>query len=202
MLTAALTGTVLQLGFVAALCAAAWLVFARRRTGFRRWLGLHEAPIGSIVLGLIIGASAAAILLSVPAIRETAGGPGSVPRSALAQGNAASGYAALAVLALFKTALAEELLFRGLIGKRLIARLGFGIGNSCQAALFGAVHLLVALSPLATAGVVATLVAFTAATGFINGWLNEKRGGGSILPGWAAHAGANLIAYSAAAMTL
>jgi len=108
----------------------------------------------------------------------------------------------LAILALFKTALAEELLFRGLIGKRLIARLGFGIGNACQAALFGAVHLLVALSPLATAGLVAALVAFTAATGFINGWLNEKRGGGSILPGWAAHASANLIAYAAVATSL
>jgi CAAX protease family protein len=198
MLIGAVAGTVLQLGFVAALCASAWLVFARRRTGFRRWLGLQKAPLRSVALGLALGASGAAILISVPSIREAAGGAGSVPRSALADGNGASAFVALVILAPFKTALAEELLFRGLIGKRLIAGLGFGLGNACQAALFGAAHLLVALTPLATTGLVAALVVFTAVAGFINGWLNEKRGGGSILPGWAAHASANLIAYAAA----
>lgn len=202
MLTSAAAGTALQLGLVLGLCAVAWLAGARRRCPFRRWLGLHGAPIGALALGLALGAAAAIVLLSIPSVHAASAGPGSVPRSVLARGSGIEAYAALSILAIFKTALAEELLFRGLLGKRLIARLGFVAGNACQAALFGLVHLLVALSPLATPGLVATLVIFTSATGFINGWLNEKWGRGSILPGWTAHAAANLIAYLTAAATL
>ena len=73
--------------------------------------------------------------------------------------------------------------------------LGFAWGNSLQAVLFGAIHLLLLLSPDATPGLVGLIVGVTAAQGFINGWLNEKWGRGSILPGWAAHAGANLTSY-------
>ena len=202
MLISAAAGAALQLGLVLGLCAVAWLAFARRRCPFRQWLGLYGAPIGASALGLALGVAAAIVLLSIPAIHAASAGPGSVPHSVLARGSGIEAYAALAVLAIFKTALTEELLFRGLLGKRLIARFGFVAGNAGQAALFGLVHLMVALSPLATPGLVAILVVFTAFTGFLNGWLNEKWGGGSILPGWAAHAGANLIAYFTAASAL
>ena len=40
----------------------------------------------------------------------------------------------------FTSALAEEILFRGLIAKRLIHHLGFGIGNAAQTLLFLAPH--------------------------------------------------------------
>lgn len=202
MLISAAAGTLLQLGAVLGLCALSWLAAARRRCGFRDWLGLYGAPFSSLALGLLLGAAAAIALLTVPSVHSAAAGPGSVPHAVMAQGSGVAAYTALAILALFKTALAEELLFRGLLGKRLIAQLGFVAGNACQAILFGLAHLLVALSPLATPGLVAILVIFTGLTGFINGWLNEKWGAGSILPGWAAHATANLIAYLTAAATL
>jgi len=48
--------------------------------------------------------------------------------------------------ALLKTALAEEIFFRGFIAKRLIAVTNFQIGNVIQAILFGAIHLLLFLT--------------------------------------------------------
>lgn len=40
------------------------------------------------------------------------------------------------------------------------------------------------------------------ASGWIVGWLNEEGAGGSILPGWALHASANLLVGTAAAFNL
>ncbi len=77
----------------------------------------------------------------------------------------------------------------------MIGWLGFGIGNAIQAALFGAAHLLLLLAPDVTTGFAIGMVVFTGLLGWVNGWLNEKYGGGSILPGWAAHAAANLCSY-------
>lgn len=47
--------------------------------------------------------------------------------------------------ALIKTALAEEILFRGFLAKRLIAVTNFQIGNTIHALIFGAIHALIFL---------------------------------------------------------
>lgn len=44
--------------------------------------------------------------------------------------------------------------------------------------------------------------ALTGANGWIVGWVNEKGAGGSILPGWAFHASANLLVGFGAAFKL
>jgi len=44
--------------------------------------------------------------------------------------------------------------------------------------------------------------ALTGANGWIVGWVNEKGAGGSILPGWAFHASANLLVGFGAAFNL
>ena len=56
--------------------------------------------------------------------------------------------------------------------------------------------------PAASTTIVIFMAVFTGAFGWVNGWLNEKLGGGSILPGWAAHGTANLCAYMAMALFL
>lgn len=112
------------------------------------------------------------------------------------------GFVALAVAALFKTAFAEELLFRGIIGKRLIAWQGFAIGNSIQALLFGLIHFSLLALANASLGVVLLVVMATSVLGFGAGWLNERHGGGSILPGWSLHGSANLLAYFWAGLAL
>ena len=46
----------------------------------------------------------------------------------------------LLLMAMFKTSLAEEILFRGFLAKRLIRMAGFVKGNITQAVLFGMIH--------------------------------------------------------------
>ena len=100
------------------------------------------------------------------------------------------------VVALFKTALAEEILFRGFIAKRLIRFTNFQIGNIIQAILFGIVHA--ALFGIISRNILfLTLIFLVPAIGaYLSVVLNEKVAGGSILPGWIAHGMGNLIAYT------
>jgi len=102
----------------------------------------------------------------------------------------------LLIIAIFKTSLSEEILFRGFITKRLIGLLGFIKGNVLQATIFGAIHT--ALFALITANLVFLIVIFILPTlgAYVSGYLNEKIGNGSIYPGWISHGLANVIAYS------
>jgi membrane protease YdiL (CAAX protease family) len=201
-MAAALVSTLLQVGFVLILAGIAWLAFGRRSGPFGRFVGLQSAPLRSILIGSALGIVAAAAILSFSGVAEMNEGRGTVTGEAARQGVSPDMLAGLAIAALFKTSLSEELLFRGLIGKRLIAWLGFGAGNAIQAILFGAVHLLLLLVPAATTAVVTFVVLVTGVLGWVNGWLNERLGEGSILPGWAAHGTANLCAYLAMALAV
>ena len=103
--------------------------------------------------------------------------------------------------AVIQTALSEEILFRGFLGKRLIGRFGSTIGNTAQAVVFGLMHVALFASfappvPLALIGAV------TAANGWIMGWINEECAGGSIVPSWLLHATANLAVGWGAAFGL
>ena len=105
------------------------------------------------------------------------------------------------LFAIVQTSLAEEIFFRGFLGKRIIARRGFAIGNAAQAIVFGILH--VALFASFADPVRLLLVGIlTGSSGWIAGWINEKSAGGSILPGWALHASANLLVGTAAAFNL
>lgn len=105
------------------------------------------------------------------------------PHVVISESATGSGIVASSLLAL-----AEEVLFRGLIAGRLLDRYGFMVGNGLQALIFLAPHLLL------------LLVSITfwplALVQFIAGWLlgAVRYKSGSILPGWLAHAGANVLA--------
>jgi membrane protease YdiL (CAAX protease family) len=202
MLVTSILGALVQIAVVMIIGGILFLFIGRGKSSFFEFLGLTRAPARVVLLGLAIGAAAALALLFAPGFSSMAKGPGTVPGEALKYGLSEAVIAALIITAIFKTAFAEELLFRGIIGRRLIARLGFRAGNLIQATLFGALHLLLALTPLATGVMVASVVVFSGALGWINGWLNERRGGGSILPGWATHAAANLCSYLSLAFGL
>ncbi len=195
MLLISILSAVVQVAVVLAVGFIVFLLAGRKKSSFTAFLGLTPSPLRPVILGVGIGIAAVLIMLSVPGFAALAKGPGTVTGDALRQGITQGVIGGLIVTAIFKTALAEELLFRGIIGKRLIGWLGFRTGNAIQAALFGALHLLLALTPDATAAMVAAIVAFSTFIGWINGWLNERFAGGSILPGWACHAAANLGSY-------
>jgi membrane protease YdiL (CAAX protease family) len=97
-----------------------------------------------------------------------------------------------------KTALTEEIFFRGLIAKRLISWLGFSVGNLIHALIFGAVHLLIFLipgGPKFTPLLGAAFLLLPGASGWLMAFANEKAGNGSIAPGWMIHALGNAAAY-------
>jgi len=110
-------------------------------------------------------------------------------------GTGVIGFISALIFAFIQTGLAEEILFRGFLNKRISNKFGFTIGNSVQAALFGLLHgvlLFTRVSPFIAAGV----IIFTFAAGWIMGYINEKLAGGSIIPSWAVHGIVNLISAS------
>lgn len=196
-----LIAVILQVAAALAIAAAVWVLAGRKKCGFGRYVGLSSAPRGAIFLGATVGVAFTGVVLLVPSFRDMASGPNTVAGSAIREVSLEWSVPVLLALAIFKTAFSEELLFRGLIGKRLIALFGFNVGNSLQALLFGTVHLFIFwLAKPLQALAAALFVLLITALGWVAGWLNEKRGEGSIVPGWTAHAVANVIAYLAVAL--
>lgn len=94
------------------------------------------------------------------------------------------------IWSVFQTALSEEIFFRGFLGKRLMAKFGFRLGNSIQALSFASLHILA----LVKESILAALLIFilTAAIAYALGWLMAKKAEGSILYGWLIHSLINL----------
>lgn len=209
-----MTGTILSAVLSAALqvlvfTAVAWAVYlvARRRNGelrargFRRYVGLYAPERRTLLWGTAAVALAVPgllLLFASPSLRAVATAPNTVPGRLRALGLSAASLAVMATYAFVQTALAEEILFRGLIAKRLIARLGFPLGNAAQAVVFGALHLLLFVGPGAQALTPASalpVVAVTSLLGWGLGFLNERAGNGSIVPSWWVHGVSNFVAY-------
>ena len=102
---------------------------------------------------------------------------------------------------LVQSAAAEELLFRGLIGRRLIRWLGFARGNLLQALVFWSMHLLIFRWVFGTWISWIQLYAFVASfgLGWLGGYLNERGDGRSIAPSWMLHGLSNLATFLALA---
>jgi membrane protease YdiL (CAAX protease family) len=102
----------------------------------------------------------------------------------------------LLLIALVKTSMAEEILFRGFVAKRLISLMGYGIGNVVQALIFGLIHTI--LFSFITTNIYFLTVIFVVPSlgAYVSVYLNEKIANGSIIPGWISHGLANIIAYS------
>jgi uncharacterized protein len=91
----------------------------------------------------------------------------------------------------------EEILFRGLIARRLVAALGPVTGNFAQALIFWLMHL--AIFHMITGEWISVLQATAFVTSFgmglILGWANIRRSGQSIGPSWILHGTANFSAF-------
>lgn len=202
MLTQEFINTVLQVVVVLGTALIFWAIFGRRHAGFRDWIGLGRPSTRSMKAALIIALVWSAVSIAVyvvPVIYEAAIAPGTIAGSLRAHDFTLEVLAVLLMVALIKTSFAEEILFRGLIGKRLIHRLGFGPGNFIQAALFGSVHVLIFLVPGGPElSILLAVIIFllTGTAGWFMGYANEHIGNGSIIPGWTIHAVGNTVLYA------
>ncbi|MEO1038077.1 MAG: CPBP family intramembrane glutamic endopeptidase [Pseudomonadota bacterium] len=200
--------TLVQLAVVLVVCGLVWLVFGRKGVGFRQYLGLYAPPLGGWIAALIIFMVWGAItttLYMIPELTEAVTADNTVAGGLRAFGFSGQTMVLILIIAVFKTALTEEIFFRGLIAKRLIHHAGFRVGNTLQALLFGSVHLLIFVipgGPEFTPMLGLAFLCLPGAAGWLMGFANERYGAGSIAPGWLIHALGNATSYPIMAFLL
>jgi len=176
----------------------------RRRPGegFGKWCGLRlpGRGLGELILlvlaGAVVGAGVtAAFWFLVPGYADLFSGEHSPAVRFLGLGSPALFFLAALVHGVLGTGFWEELLFRGVLARRLMSWLGVVPGNILQALLFTAMHNgLVALTmPAAGLGLHACTVAVVLPLALFSGWYNERRGGGSIVGSWILHGSLNFF---------
>ncbi|MDO5122716.1 MAG: CPBP family intramembrane metalloprotease [Erysipelotrichaceae bacterium] len=170
-----------------------WYVANRKTESFFSWIGLKKPVCGNpaetvltaVVIALLYMGAVFTLTRKLPEGVTTAG-------SQFA-GEGLRAVPAALCYAFIRTALSEEILFRGFILKQLQNKFGFITGNTVQALLFGLLHGIP--FGLITKSVL-TFVLLTLLPGLMGwyqGWLNEKQCGGSIVPSWLMHGCVNLI---------
>lgn len=172
-----------------------WYVVSRRKAaGFFQWIGLKTAesiPVKEICA--VFAGFSLVTLLPYWYLYQT----GSLTYSGLTVDSyRQTGWSVQTVLviliwAVLQTSLSEEIFFRGFLGKRFCKTFGFRVGNTAQAALFGAIHLPAVWGRGILQAMV--LVLLTGGIGWTLGWLSQRRADGSILYGWCIHAAANIL---------
>lgn len=175
-----------------------WLVTARKKESFFKWLGFHgfkEKPLKILLYCALLGLGATAVMYFIMPIVM-----GDTPTATTQFGG--RGFAALPeilIYAVIQTSLSEEIFFRGFLGKRLISKLGFTAGNTIQAFLFGLMHGVLFFVAVGWWQAL-VLIIVTGAIGWAQGYINEKRADGSIFPSWLCHAVMNIASALAAAL--
>ncbi len=184
-----------------------WLIYVlshQRVTGFFKYIGLYRPEGKTLGWAVLLALIATPLLLSafwMGGLREVATSPHSVAGKIRQVDSMGQAVAILLLYAWMQTSLSEEILFRGFLAKRLMDWLGFTVGNLLQALIFGAIHLglFFALLESMTWTMGLLLLAPPTLIGWLLGYLKEKLGNGSIVPGWISHALANTIAYAVVA---
>ena len=192
-----LASSILQIVILSLLPFIWWLVTARKKEGFFKWIGLKGCSFGKLIgpaaLVLVLFLAASAVPMYMLRGTEMA--------TSQFEGLGAAGIPAALVYAILQTGLSEEIFFRGFLLKRIANKFGFAAGNTVQAVLFGLLHGAGLFSQIGTVmAIIVTLL--TGGAAFAFGWLNEKKAGGSILPSWCVHAVSNIIASFAALFSL
>lgn len=187
-------GAISQLALFSIIPFVWWLIAGRKEDNFFKWIGIKKGKCLSprlkillltiIVIGIYVG-------LTSLCIRFLADGITTAGRQFEGKGIVA--IPAAIIYAFIRTGLAEEILFRGFILKRVSAKFGFKVGNAVQAVLFGLMHGIP--FGIVTGNIVVTvfLTILPGAFGWFEGWLNEKQFEGSIIPSWLIHGTMNLV---------
>jgi membrane protease YdiL (CAAX protease family) len=176
-----------------------YLAVKRKFGGFFNYIGLYKSPKRANLLAalasLIFILGAVGLVLISDEFRNTLHNPETMTGKFKAMGFQPASVTLILVTAWIKTALSEEILFRGFIAKRLISMLGFTMGNILQALIFGLVHVGLFLALKSNIGFLLFIGAFSSIGAFVSCYINEKIANGSIVPGWISHGLANTVSY-------
>lgn len=189
-----LVGAVLQLLIFSLIPLVWWLITARKNGNFFSWIGLkrivHTGKPAGTLLSVVISAAVygALVYLCMSLISDQITAAGSQ-----FAGMGLAGIPVAFAYGYIRTGLAEEIVFRGFILKRVQNKFGFAAGNLVQAVLFGLLHGVPFGLVTQNAVVVVLMTILPGAFGWYQGWLNEKRCGGSIVPSWLLHGTMNFL---------
>ena len=178
-----------------------WALRHRREVSFFRWLGFIRPRLQSPWWVLVLFACVYYFFYSfdytslLPAqTMETLASSDSVSANAFAGLGAAAILPAL-IQNFIANGVAEEILFRGFLCKRLCGKLGRMPGIVLQAVLFGLMHnVLFLVAGVPVGGLYhALMFGFTAVGALLLGLLNEKIFNGSLWPSILLHGAGNFL---------
>ncbi len=180
--------------FIMTLIPLLWWLITARKENFFKWIGLKKpiVCISKVKFVSIVLLAAVAYIVAMNLIMTTMMNGVETAASQFA-GKGAAAIFGILIQSIIQTALSEEILFRGFLCKRLSNKFGFVAGNILQALCFGLLHGIP--FGLVTQNVLVgiLLVLLPGAIGFLQGYMNEKWAGGSIIPGFILHAVMNIL---------
>lgn len=177
-----------------------YLIQKKSVKGFLKYIGItrsnSKANYLAILASLIFILGALGLIFINDEFKQMMIDPKSITGKFRMMGFSVESVVILITIAVFKTSMAEEILFRGFVAKRLIGVLGYQKGNLLQAFLFGIMHSLLFLTITDNIFFLVFIFIVPSIGAYISAYLNEKIAGGSIIPGWISHGMANVVAYS------
>lgn len=177
-----------------------YLIKQNTLKGFFVYVGLkksiNKANLYAVLTSILFSGSLLLLAIFNDEFREIVHSPSSSTGGFKELGFSFSSVVILLIAAIFKTALAEEIFFRGFVAKRLISVLGYQKGNVLQALIFGVIHT--AIFALVTSNILFLAVIFIVPSigSYVSVYLNEMLADGSIIPGWISHALGNIVSYT------
>lgn len=168
-----------------------WIVTARKKENFFKWLGLKKIEKENIKTSLI-GICVISILFMLLSIFTLYMMKDVETATTEFKGLGISGLLPALVYAIFNTSFPEEIFFRGFLQKRLSNKFGFLIANIVQSTLFGLIHGIMFFGLTGVLRAV-MLILFTGTVAFAMGYLNEKKANSSIIPSWTIHTLSNIF---------
>lgn len=178
-----------------------WFLTARKKEDFFNWIGLKKPVIkGSFIkmISLIFSVSVMYILLMLIIMTQLMGDIDTATSQFSNQGWIS--LPSILIFSIIQTGLSEEIFFRGFLGKRFINRFGFKVGNTIQAVLFGLIHGIPFGFVTGDVLITILLILLPGIFGWIQGWMNEIRSSGSIIPSWITHATMNILSALSTAL--
>lgn len=184
--------SIIQLALFTFVPIVCWLIFRRKvNQPFHEWIGIKKPKLTD-VKKLLITVITLILFWLLPSKILSSTMADSATTMYSKDGFSLSAVICILLFSFIKTGLSEEVFFRGFIAKRLINAIGFIKGNIIQAIIFGLAHSFIYLSGCGFF-ITAAIVAETAITAFLIGYINEKLFNGSIIPTWLLHAAFNCI---------
>lgn len=181
-------GAMVQLLLFSAIPILWWICKERKQNHFFAWIGLKKMDSAgkvkvtlaiTITITILYGAAMAWIIHFMPSGVTQAGSHFS--------GMGVKAVPAVLIYGYIRTGLSEEIFFRGFLLKSIGNRFGFVAGNTVQALVFGLLHGIPFALATRSVPIFLLCTLLPGAFGWFEGWMNEKRFHGSIIPSWILH---------------